>query len=63
MSIFISTIYTNRWIDVPLRWPVILLQIKNKKIYNSLTGMQEQVIFQIGMLTEPSVTDMTFKRP
>jgi len=63
MSIFISTIYTNIWIDVPLRWPVILLQIKNKKIYNSLTGMQEQVIFQIGMLTEPSVTDMTFKRP
>lgn len=30
---------------------------------NSLTGVQEQVIFQIRVLAEPSVADVTLERP
>lgn len=31
--------------------------------YNSLTGMQEQVVFQIRVFAESSVANVTLKRP
>lgn len=31
--------------------------------YNSLTGMQEQVVFQIRVFAESSVADVTLERP
>lgn len=41
---------------------IFRLERKNNS-ENSLTGVQEQVVFQIGVFAESSVANVTFERP
>lgn len=47
----------------PIQNVVLLFNKQTKLMVGVLTGVKEQVVLQICVFTETSITDVTFKRP